>query len=134
MNDRFRDFRRRSGSDRITVAHQEPSRPPSPRTQGEWQARRRLVVACVLLLLLGGLGAHRFFLRRIKSGTIMFLMGAGSLALNFSDHTVGHGLYGFAGVILGTALSVWWLADAFGMRSLATGPSEPRVPLIDYKL
>jgi TM2 domain-containing membrane protein YozV len=93
---------------------------PAPRVVGP----RSLMVAYLLWIFLGSLGAHRFYLGRTMSGAVLACLTFASWAL-----VTGQTYEAFAGVLVS---SLWVFADAFLIKSMhraATGgalaPSSP---------
>ncbi|NGP18131.1 TM2 domain-containing protein [Devosia aurantiaca] len=66
--------------------------------------KKSLLVAYVLWLFLGYVGAHRFYLGRPLSGLIMLGFSGVVLLLSF----LSFGLLGFLWALVG----LWWLIDA----------------------
>ena len=93
---------------------------PEPKVVGP----RSLILAYVLWLFLGSLGAHRFYLGRTLSGLMLACLTFGSWAL-----VMGQTYEAFAGALVG---ALWVFADGFLIKSMhrtATGaglaPSSP---------
>ncbi|MBD8067277.1 TM2 domain-containing protein [Devosia sp. PTR5] len=75
--------------------------------------KKSLVVAYVLWLFLGYVGAHRFYLGRPISGLIMLLISGATLLVSF----VTFGLLSF----LWFGIALWWLIDALLIPGMAAG-------------
>lgn len=75
--------------------------------------KKSLLVAYLLWLFIGYVGAHRFYLGRPVSGFIMLALSALTLLLSF----VSFGLLGFLWVIV----ALWWLIDALLIPGMAAG-------------
>ncbi len=58
-------------------------------------------IAIALWFFLGGLGAHRFYLGKIKSGIGMLALLISGFVLSFV----------FVGIFLIAALGIWWVVD-----------------------
>ena len=85
---------------------------PEPKVVGP----RSLMLAYVLWLLLGSVGAHRFYLGRTLTGGILACLSFGSWAL-----VAGETYEAFAGALLG---GIWMFVDGFlikDMHRAATG-------------
>lgn len=75
--------------------------------------KKSLVVAYVLWIFLGYVGAHRFYLGRPISGILMLALSG----VVFTLSLVSFGLLGFLWVIVG----LWWLIDALLIPGMAAG-------------
>ena len=75
--------------------------------------KKSLIVAYVLWLFLGYVGAHRFYLGRPLSGFIMLALSAVTLLLS----VVSFGLLGFLWLVVG----LWWLVDALLIPGIVAG-------------
>ena len=64
---------------------------------------RTLWISYILLVILGGFGAHRIYHKRPLTGLVMFALTAASLA--FSYHTAAFGI--------SAVLIAWMVVDAF---------------------
>jgi len=73
---------------------------------GTRSGARSISFAYFIWFTFGEFGIHRIYLGRIRSGALMLGLGLVSgAALMVAPST--------AGLVLGTASGIWWLADAF---------------------
>jgi Predicted membrane protein len=75
--------------------------------------KKSLLVAYVLWLFLGYVGAHRFYLGKPLSGFLMLAFSAVVLLLTL----VSFGVLGFLWALVG----LWWLIDALLIPGIAAG-------------
>ena len=96
---------------------------------GRWKPERGIVgprslmIAYLLWILLGPLGAHRFYLGRHMSGALLAGLTFASWAL-----VIGQTYEAFAGVLAG---ALWMFADGFLIKSMhrtATGGASSSPP------
>ena len=75
--------------------------------------KKSLLVAYLLWVFLGYVGAHRFYLGRPLSAFIMLTLSAVTLVLSF----VSFGLLSFLWVVV----ALWWIIDALLIPGMASG-------------
>jgi TM2 domain-containing membrane protein YozV len=75
--------------------------------------KKSLIVAYVLWFFLGYIGAHRFYLGRPLSGSVMLALSAIFFILTW----VSLGFLGFLWFVMG----LWWLIDALLIPGIAAG-------------
>ncbi len=90
--------------------------------------KRKLWLAYLLALPLGGFGAHRFYLGRVRSACLMFSMCAGaSLTAMFSSRqaAAGAATWPFAvGAILIASVWSWAIADLFSVPAMVRAANQ----------
>ena len=86
----------------------------SDRTYVQYDIEKKsLLVAYLLWLFLGYVGAHRFYLGKPLSGFIMLALSAATLVLTF----ISFGFLGFLWFVVG----LWWLIDALLIPGIVSG-------------
>ena len=82
--------------------------------------QKNIGIAYVLLIVFGGMGLHRFYLERIGSGIVQFILWlAVIVSLLNSDSLV---LGGFQVLLIaGVPLGIWVLVDLFLIPGMARG-------------
>ena len=82
--------------------------------------QKSIGIAYVLLIVFGGMGLHRFYLERIGSGIVQFILWlAVIVSLLNSDSLV---LGGFRVLLIaGVPLGIWVLVDLFLIPGMARG-------------
>jgi TM2 domain-containing membrane protein YozV len=78
--------------------------------------KKSVLVAYLLWLLLGYVGAHRFYLGRIGSGLMMLCTAIVIATISF----VSFGILSFLWVLM----AIWWLIDALLIPGMATGTNS----------
>jgi len=77
-------------------------------------AGKNMLVAYIIWFFLGGLGIHRFYLGRMKTGVAMLALSVvGALTVLF-----------YIGILLLMVVGVWWLADAYFTQAIVTQENE----------
>jgi len=77
-------------------------------------AGKNMLVAYIIWFFLGGLGIHRFYLGRMKTGVAMLALSVvGALTVLF-----------YIGILLLMIVGVWWLADAYFTQAIVTQENE----------